>query len=120
MAYTKEFIVDRVYTQPEYYGWVDTVLLVEARWKITHNDYPNASSYHLFRTELDTTDLSHDTYVPLADVTDAMLEQWVTSQLTPDQVRAIEGAALPALRYMHYKSTLNEHYSNPDFPAPIP
>jgi hypothetical protein len=120
MAFSREFIVDAVYKQEEYFGWENTVLMVEARWKITHSDFPGAAVFHRFVVDLDTTFLSHDTYVPIDQVTDAILEEWVTAPLTQDQISAIEGNALPALRRIHYKNSLTVHYQNPDLVTPAP
>lgn len=118
MAFNKEFIIDSVKTIDNYFGWPNAVAFVQARWKITHTDYPEGAAYHVFVQELDVESITESTFVLIDDVTDQLIEQWVTSKLDPETVIRIEMNALEVIKASHYHSALTTHYQNPDMLHP--
>lgn len=114
MAFTKEFVVDLVKTHDNYYGWPNLVQFVQAHWKITHSSYPDGEAVHYFVKELNVDEVTEETYLAIDEVTDSVLEQWVTADLTADEVTAVENHSISIIRSSHFRSSLTTHYQNPD------
>lgn len=114
MAFAKQFVVDLVKTHDNYYGWPNAVGFVRAHWNITHSDYPSGEAKHYFVAELDVDAITADSFVAIDDVTDAILEQWVTGGMTSEDVLGIENNAISLIRSSHFIESLTTHYTNPN------
>lgn len=114
MSYAREFIKDKVLTHDSYYGWDNAVAVVHARWKITNSQYPQGFAYHHFMQELDVDHIERDTFIAIADVTDAILETWCTRHLGNNNIVEIETNSLAEIQRCHRMAQLTTHYKNPD------
>jgi hypothetical protein len=116
MAYNTEFIVDQVKVMDEIHQFQNAVTLVKARWRITNTDYPNGEAFHVFHKYFYHDTLEAETFVPIEDVTDAMLEQWVTGGITVEAREAIYARAMVQIQVSHAEHGLTTYYQNPDAP----
>jgi len=119
MAFNREFIVDQVLTHDQIDDMQNVIAVIKARWKITHSDYPNGFAYHAFNKYYYEGDFDLDNFIPIEDVTDAILEQWVTSSMVPDTVNEIYVAAMPLIRAKDAEHGLTIHFQNPEALPPV-
>ena len=117
MSVNAKFIVDKVDVYEEYYGWSNVVSRVNARWELTHPDYPDAKVYHIFFFTLDPTAIQQESFVPIEQATDEVLEQWCLATVSAETMQEIKVAAIPALRYQQQGKGLTTYYSNPASPV---
>jgi len=114
MAFSTEFIVDQVKVHPDLHGFQNAIALIRARWKITNSDHPDGFAYHMFEKAFNEDVYTLETFVAVDDVTDAMMESWLTSALTADTVLRIKMNALPRIEFTHEEARLTVHYVNPE------
>ena len=119
MAFTHEFVVDRVLVHDNYFGFQNAVKLIQAHWVIRHTEYPDGRAHHYFEIKFDLDDpgLDPETYVPISDVSDAVIEQWLTGDLTYTQINDINANAFPMIQRVHEIESLETWYENPDAPG---
>lgn len=118
MAFSKQFVVDVVKTHDDYYGWQNAVAIVQARWIITHSDFPLGEAVHVFTQELDCQAITEESYIPIENVTDADYERWVTAAMSPELITNIENHSLAYIKKTHRMASLTTHYQNPDMAGP--
>lgn len=119
MAFNKQFVVDVVKVHDNYFGWENAVALVQARWIITHSEYPLGQATHVFTQELDCESITEESFIAIDDVTDADYERWVTASLNPQTVASIEDHSLNYIKKTHRIASLTTHYTNPDMTGPV-
>lgn len=119
MAFNREFIVDQVKTHDSIHGFENAIALIKARWKITHSDYPNGFAYHVFQKYFHHDTYTLETFVPIEDVTDAMMEQWVSEGISPEAMNEIYNAAFPVIQATDAEVGLTTHFHNPAFLGPV-
>jgi len=112
MAYNLEFIVDQVKVHPEIHKFVNGIALIRARWKITNTDYPDGFAYHLFQKSFSHDSYTLDTFVAAEDVTDAMMEEWVTGDMHADTKQRIKMASLQQIMFSHEEAQLTTYFEN--------
>jgi len=118
MAFNKQFVVDVVKTHEDYFGWANAVALVQARWIITHSEYPLGEAVHTFVQEIDCEGITEESFISIDDVTDADYERWVTASLSPQVIASIEDHSLRHIKKTHRIASLTTHYTNPDMMGP--
>jgi hypothetical protein len=118
MPFNTEFIVDLVKTHDEIYGFENAIALIQARWKITHTEYPNGYVYHAFRKYFHHDTYTLETFTPVDQVTNEMMEQWLTADLSPDVKNDIFHRAFPIIQQVDAEHGLTTHYQNPDLTTP--
>jgi hypothetical protein len=114
MAFNKQFIVDQVKTHDNIYGFENAIALIKARWKITHSDYPNGFAYHAFHKYFHHDTYNLETFTPIQDVTDAMMEEWVSGAISPEAMNEIYNAAFPYIQATDAEHGLTTYYQNPE------
>jgi hypothetical protein len=119
MSFSREFIVDTIKTHDAYYGYVNAIAIVSARWKITNSQYPNGCAYHCFMKELDVDSLTPACFLPIEDVSNEQLEQWCIADMSPNTIAEIELMALIEIKRSHAMQSLTTYYQNPEVPPPF-
>lgn len=114
MAFSREFIVDQVKVHDSIHGFENAIALIKARWKITHSDYPNGYAYHAFHKYLHHDTYTLETFVPIDQVTNEMMEQWVSADITPEVLNSIYTAALPFIQMKDAEAGLTTYYESAD------
>ena len=112
MAYNLEFIVDQVKVHPEIHQFVNGIALIRARWKITNTDYPDGFAYHLLQKSFSHDSYTLETFVPAEDVTDAMMEEWLTGDMHANTKQNIKMASLQQIMFSHEEAQLTTYYEN--------
>ena len=119
MAFATEFIVDVVKTHDNIHGFENAIAVIKARWRITHTDYPNGEAFHGFHKYFHHDTYELETFTPIQDVTNEMMEQWVTSAITPETREAIFHRAFTQIQVTDAEHGLTTHYQNPDYLGPV-
>ena len=114
MSFTKEFVVNEVRVHSEIHGFTNAIALIIAHWRITHSDYPNGVAYHFFRKYFHHDLYTLETFTPVEDVTDAMMEQWLTADMTPESIIEIENRAMDVIKQKDAEAGLQVYYTAAD------
>jgi len=89
MAYKREFIVNKVYKMADYNGFKNTIVRIEAYWKITDDEYPKGFNNYDLSKDINLNCTS-ETFIDIDKVTDADLEKWVTKDMTAQDIADAE------------------------------
>lgn len=118
MAFNREFIVDQILVHEQLDDMQNAIASIKARWKITHSDYPNGVAYHVFHKIYLEGEFDLDNFIPIEDVTNAVMEQWLTANISPEAINEIYNAAFPQIKTTDATFGLTTYYENPDmFPG---
>lgn len=112
MAFNRQFIVDQVKVYPEIHKFVNGIGLIRARWRITHTDHPDGYADHLFEKAFHHDSFELDTFVAIDDVTDAMMEEWLTADMLEATKQRIMMANLERIRRSHEEAQLSTYFEN--------
>ena len=112
MAFNTQFIVDKVSVYPEIHGFTNGIGQIRARWRITNTDHPDGFSDHLFEKNFHHDTFELDTFVQIADVTDAMMEEWVTAGMADETKQRVKMANLERIRLSHEEAQLTTYFEN--------
>jgi hypothetical protein len=117
MSVQKEFIVDIIKKYDNYAGFQNVISYIQARWKLTHPQYPNGFTYHLFTRKLDLSSLNNETFKPIDQVTNEEMEVWCLEGITTTQRLEILNQAIDPIMYSHEINSMTTYYTNPDLPT---
>jgi hypothetical protein len=112
MAFNTQFVVDQVKVYPEIHKFTNGISLIRAHWIITNTDHPDGAAHHVFEKSFSHDSFTLETFVPVEDVTDAMMEEWVTSSIAADTIQKIKMAALERIRFTHEEAQMTTYFEN--------
>ena len=114
MAYNREFIKYEVLTHAEIHGFTNAIAYIRAALKITNTDFPNGVAYHAMEKLFPDSSYERETFIPIEDVTDAMMEEWLLADYPAEVLANIDLHALANIKKTHEKHGLTTYYRKTD------
>jgi hypothetical protein len=110
MAFQREFIKYEVLTRDEIDGFSNAIVSISAAFKITNTEFPNGFAYHSMEKLFPDSSYELETFIPIEDVTDAMMEEWLVADYSADVLANINMHALATIKKTHEKHGLTTYY----------